>query len=266
ERAQDDDTAAGLEVLLEPVRVVRVVDVLEVRLVEHRQDVAGDAVEVGVELGPGVRRAGRVVGMADVDELRALVDRGEERVEVVAVVAKRHAARLGADLDRVDDVAREGRPAADDYVAGVEDGLRQAVDDAVRPCAERDLLEADVMPLGEGGAQAVPAAVRVAVQLVAGPRERLARGRERAERPLVRGELDDTLEPELALDLLYRLPRLVRDEVGERPAEEALLDLGHAHARSLRAPAVLLAASLAAEEPERARHGAERRSDERGVR
>ena len=71
EGPQDDHPAAALEVLLDTVRVVRVVDVLEVGLVEHGQDVLRHALEVGVELGARVRRAGRVVRQADVDDLRA---------------------------------------------------------------------------------------------------------------------------------------------------------------------------------------------------
>ena len=41
-RAQDEHVAAGLHVLLDPVRIVGLGHVLEVRLVEHREDVVGD--------------------------------------------------------------------------------------------------------------------------------------------------------------------------------------------------------------------------------
>src|SRR5207244_11487986 len=87
--------------------------------------------------------------------------------------------------------------------------------------------------------------------------------RERTEWVFGRGKLDDASPAECALDLLDRLPRLVRDEVGERPPEEALLDLGHA--RSLCAARALLVGSTAAEKPERAPHGAEERGDKRLV-
>ena len=93
----------------------------------------------------------------------------------------------------------------------------------VGPGADRDLLEANAVPFGERGAQAVRAAVRVAVQARRrSAADRLERLRERAERPFVRGELDDALEPELALHLLDRLARLVRDDPAsagrEKPA------------------------------------------------
>src|SRR6185437_12031501 len=50
---------------------------------------------------------------------------------------------------------------------------------------------------------------------------RLERRRERRKRPLVRGELDDVLQPELPLYRLDRLPRLVGHEAVDRGAEEA---------------------------------------------
>src|SRR4051795_4478137 len=158
--------------------------------------------------------------MAHVDELRARRDRLEERVEVIPVVAKGNANRARADLDRVEDVARERRPATDDLVAVVEGRLAQAVDDAVGPRADRDLLEADAVVCGERGAQLPRAAVGIAVQLTRAALEGFDRCREGRERALVRRELDDALEAEFALDFLDRLPGLVRDEVGDRAPEE----------------------------------------------
>src|SRR5207248_11386730 len=164
--------------------------------------------------------------VADVDDLRPLVDGVEERGEVVAVVAERNATDLRAELLRVDHVARERRPAAHDCVAGVERRLREAVDDPVGAGPERDLFEADPVPLRERLAQSVRASVRVAVELRRPARDRLERGREGRERPLVRRELDHALEAELALDLLDRLPRLVRDEAADGAPKEAVV--GHA--------------------------------------
>ena len=126
-----------------------------------------------------------------------------------------------AELQRVEHVARERRPAGDDLVARIERRQADVADDRVRAGADRDLLEADAVPLGERAAEALRAAVRIAVQLERRARDRLVRRRERPVRPLVRGELDDALEPELALDLLDRLARLVRDEPGEGGTDRA---------------------------------------------
>src|SRR5439155_11815577 len=139
----------------------------------------------------------------------------------------------GAELQRVDHVARKRGPAANDLVAGIERELRQVIDDPVRARAGRDLLETDVMSLGERRSQAVGAAVGVAVQLLGAPRERLERGRERPERALVRRQLDDTLEPELALHLLDRLAGLVGNDVANGRLEERIRDLCERHGPTL---------------------------------
>src|SRR6266498_819571 len=78
-----------------------------------------------------------------------------------------------------------------------------------------------VVPGGERGAQGVGAAVRVAVQFVPLRFECFERSGKRAERTLVRRELDDPLEAELPLHLLDRLAGLIGNELGERAAEKS---------------------------------------------
>ena len=114
----------------------------------------------------------------------------------------------------------------------------------------------DAVPLCERGPQRADAAVRVAVQLARGALDRLERRRERRERPLVRGELDDAVEPELALHLLDRLSRLVRDEIRDRAAEEPVTSLTRlvaGRARFLRQnsspPAIPASAAAIARDP-----------------
>ena len=82
------------------------------------------------------------------------------------------------------------------------------------------------MALGERGAEPPDAAVRVAVQLGERAVERLEGRRNGPNGALVGGELDAAGEAELALDLLDRLARLVRDEALDERSEEALGDLG----------------------------------------
>ena len=179
ERPQDDRAAALLHVLLDPVRVVRVVDVLGVGLVEHREHVRR-------EPGRTTRRPRRACSSC-----RSGCSGGRGR-RASSAARSRRASRRGRSgargaapcaatapiLARVDRVARERRPAADDLVAGLERRLRDRVDEAVRARAERDLLEADAVALGERGAQRVGAAVRVAVELRDRPLDRRARPRE----------------------------------------------------------------------------------------
>ncbi len=176
----------------------------------------GDALEVRVELRAIVRRPGRVVRRRDEDELRARRDRGEQSVEVDPLVGERDANGNAAELQWVEHVARERRPGCDHLVARVDEGLADVPDDRVGAGADRHLLEAHAVALCEGVPEAPGAAVRIAIELERRPRDRFLRIRKRPVRPLVGGELDDALEAELALHLLDRLARLVRDEPGER--------------------------------------------------
>src|SRR2546423_4489679 len=167
--------------------------------------------------------------MADIDELRAFGDGVEQRGKVVPVLFERDAHRLRAELEPVDDVARKRRPAADDLIAGIEHRLRDPVDQRVGAGPDRDFPELHTVPLRERRTKPVSPTVRIAVQLTRRALQRLERLRERPERPLVRSELDDALEPELALNLFDRLSRLVRDDVLERGPEKAGGNLPQRH-------------------------------------
>src|SRR5262249_15481307 len=116
------------------------------------------------------------------------------------------------------------RPAAHDLLTGIERRLREAVDQPVCARPYSDLLVAHAVLLRERRAQPPGAAVGVAVQLGDAAGERVERRRKGAERALVRGELDAALETELALHLLDRLARLVRNEALHGGPEEALCD------------------------------------------
>ncbi len=210
----------GRQIALDGVGIVEAVDVLEVRLVDDRQHMTGHAVEVRVELGERVHRSGRIVGVADVDELRLLRDRVEQCIEVVAQRSQRHPVHDGALLGGVDHVARERRPATHDFVAGVEDRLAEHVDAAVGTGADHNLTDIDKVALRQRFVKAVRAAIGIAVQLACGAFQRLAGGVKRPERPFVRRELDDAVETVFALAFLDRFPRLVgRQRCDARPKE-----------------------------------------------
>jgi hypothetical protein len=243
ERPQHHDRVSGLCILLDPVRVVRIVDVFEVRLVQHGQDVPGHGLEVRVELGPTDHRARGIVRVAEVDELRALGHCAEQRLRVVPMLPQRHLPDNGAELQRVEHVARKRRPAADDLVAGIEAREREVHHDSVRAGGRGDVPRVDSVTFGQGLAQAVEAPVRVAIQVADAARQSVGRGRERPVRPLVRRELDDTLEPQLAPHVAGRLSGLVGHDPFERRLEEGLGDAGQRavlHARTLSGPGRLL--------------------------
>ena len=82
------------------------------------------------------------------------------------------------------------------------------------------------MALGERLAEAEPTGVRVAVELAGCRLERGHRRRQRAERPLVGGELHDPLEPELGLELAHRALRPVRLYLDQCSAQRHASSLG----------------------------------------
>ena len=216
EGAQHEHVAALLHVLLDPVWVVRLVDVLEVRLVEDGENVARDALEEGVHLLARDHRPGRVVRVAEVDDLRAGGDRAEDALDVVGVVGERNTNRRRAQLERGERVARKGRPAEDDLVPRVERGERKVRDDRVGAGCHGDVGRLDAVLLGERLDEAPGASVGVAVELGKATLECLEGSREGPELPLVGGQLHHPLEAELALDLFDGLARLVRNELRER--------------------------------------------------
>src|SRR3989442_7962223 len=79
-----------------------------------------------------------------------------------------------------------------------------------RSVAEHDMVGRHAVLLGERLAQVEAAAVRVAVEVVERREDRLLHAVGWRQRVLVRRELDRVVDPELALQLLDRLARLVR--------------------------------------------------------
>src|SRR2546425_6316039 len=95
-------------------------------------------------------------------------------------------------------------------VAGPEEGPHEQLDQLVRAVAEHDMVGRHAVLLGERLAQVEAAAVRVAVEVVERREDRLLHSVGWRQRVLVRRELDRVVDPELALQLLDRLARLVR--------------------------------------------------------
>ena len=194
--------------------IVGVGDVVAVGLVDDDQDVLGDGVD---ESGEGVaadHRSRRVVGIADVGDLRPWSDPVGQPRQVVRAVDERNGRRRRAHLDRVEVVGDERRPAHDGLVARVEVGGREAPHDPVGPVPDRDHRAVDSVPRRQPFGQVV-AELRIAVQLGRLAGDRLERRRERPERALVRGQLHDPVEAQLAAHRGGRLPRLVRLQIGD---------------------------------------------------
>ena len=210
-----DARVARLDVLLEHVGVVVLEHVLGVGLVDHADDVLGQRVDEGAQGVAGDVGARRVVGVADVDQRRALGDGREHRVEVVDVVAAQgHRRRVRRLLLRGQGVGDEGRPGVDDLAARLEEGGGDVLDQHVGAGADRDHLGRQPAALGDHPHEGLR--VGVAVQVARLGLERGPRGGQRALGALVRRELDDRH----ALRHARRRPRHVDREVRHARAQE----------------------------------------------
>ena len=149
----------------------------------------------------------------------------EDGLEIEPIVAQRNAHGHAAELEGVEHVARKRRPAGDRLVARIERDHGQVADHRIRPRADRDVLEADAVPLRERVSEPPGPAVRIPVKLERRARDRLPGSRKRPERALVGRELDDALEPLLALDFLYGLAGLVGNEPGDGTADHRRIDV-----------------------------------------
>ena len=199
---------------LQRVRVIarahgRVTRIFEIRLVNHRHDLRRQRAQKRVELGARQPGTGRVVGVGDEHQPRLWTDGTAQGGEVVAPVFRRHGhgARAGGlGEDRIDGkgMLRE------QYLARRRhERTHGEVENVARTVAERDLPCRDA----EFRAQLLLEHEAVAVRVERNAVERRAQGgeraRARAERILVRGQLDGVLHAVLAFELLDWLAGLV---------------------------------------------------------
>ena len=200
---------------LDPLRAVGAQlwrQVLVVRLVEHRDDALGDAAQERLDLVRARQGAGRIVGIGDPGHVGLVVDRLGHRLEIVAVVLRRHHDRARAARLRGERIHRERVLGQHRGAAGSEEGERHQLEHVVRAVAEDDRRRVDAVARRERLLQLEAVAVGVARDPADRRLDRRASPRADAARVLVRGELDDAgfVEPHLARQLGDRLARLVR--------------------------------------------------------
>ena len=178
----------------------------------------------GGDLGGGQVGPGRVVGVADEDELGRRGHLGRHRVEVVDVaLGQRHADLARPGQRRQVRVHREGGPGVEDLGAGLAERLGGGEQDLAGAVADRDPGGLGLVALGDAAAQQGRVGVRVAVHRPGGGGDRLDHLRVRREGRLVGGELGDPAGG----DRLGRLPGRHTGLVARHAGE--LLGEGDAH-------------------------------------
>ena len=223
EGAQDDQVGDLGEQVDRRVGIVVRLE-LDVGLVEDHRHPRRHLLEEGGDRGGRVMRPGRVVRVADDQQLGRRGHLGGHRVEVVDVaLAERHADLTGAGQRRQVGVDRERGPGVDDLRPGLAERLGGGKQDLAGPVADRDPAGLGLVALGESLAQEGRVGVRVAVHRPGGALDRLDDLRVRRKGRLVGGQLGDLA----AGDLLGRLPGRDTGLVARNPGE--LLGEGDCH-------------------------------------
>ena len=153
-------------------------EVVEVGLVDHREDVLRETPDEGDQGVAGDRTPGGVVRGGDEEQPGARCDRRLEGSEIDMAVLERDEDRDRIALLGIADEARERRPGHDDLVSGLQDGLADVPDQGVRARGHGHLRGRHPVPRGESRRELVRAAPRIAVQPRHGCLDRLAAPRE----------------------------------------------------------------------------------------
>ena len=151
----------------------------------HPRDHLGDALS-------RVPRAGRVVGVREVEERRARLARGEkQRLGVLGVVAIGDGDELAAEARDVEGEGRIGAGRGDDGRAGGDEQADEEAEQTVDTLADDDVLRADAVVGGERGLQVAHLGVAVHPGLGGGVGHRGDGARRRAEDALVGADAGD---------------------------------------------------------------------------
>ena len=163
------------------------VDEVAQRLVEEHDDALGQGLEQRAQLVDGYELAGGVVGVAQGDEPRALVDRAQHGLRPEA--GHRHGAAAGTVGDgRVQAVRRPWR---DELVEGLEQRLRRRAQQLRGAVAHDQALLRHPEVVRQLGAQRRGVAVQVAVQAATrGVGDGVDHGRGRVLGPRRRAEVE----------------------------------------------------------------------------
>ena len=186
--------------------------VFVVRLVEHDQYPLGHPAQKRFHRIRSRVRSGRIVRVRHPDNVRFVVDGTRHRLEVMAVILRRHDDRARAARLRREWVDGKRVLRHDGGAAGPEEGKREELEHVIRAVAEHDGQEVDAVALRERLLQLEAVAVRIARDITERRVDCRPRARPDAARVLVGGELDDAalIETHLARQLGNRLSGLIR--------------------------------------------------------
>ena len=175
---------------LEPGLVVVAPDVFGVGGVEHQQHGFGQRAAQSLDFVERQIGAGRIVGVGDEDDLRARAHRGEDRVDVRRVVLFAGYDRRPAGRQRRNRIDQEAVGGVDRLLARPEKGLRQEMQQFVRPRPADDARRVEAERAADRLAQFGGGPVRIILKMMADSIIGRDRMRAWSERRLVGGEFE----------------------------------------------------------------------------
>ena len=196
------------------------IGVLDIGFVDDRENALGQQTQEPLELGLCDVAAGRVVRVRDEEKL-GLGGYGVEQIVDVPmqVVAKRDGGEGELLGDGTDSVAGKRRMTEDRVIAAARKDAADQVDELVRAVPETELLRRYAVMDRKRLAELVASRVGVTLESEVDGAQGLDGLRRRTIRVLVRGELHDVADAELAPELVFGFAGLVRrqrEDVGCR--------------------------------------------------
>ena len=171
--------------IIERVGIVRPLHVIMVGLVQHHENARWKGFEEPVKLFRRKHGSGRVVRIAQVDDLGALRHGALNGSQIAGEIA--HGGRDQTCTHFLDGspVNVKRRLRSDPFIPGGQKGLGHKLDEVGGACTQNHLIHLQLVILGKRFAQVIAVSVRIKVQLLQRFFHRPKRCRRRAERILV---------------------------------------------------------------------------------
>ena len=186
--------------------------VFVVGLVQHDHHPGGHLGQEGFDGRGRQEGAGRIVGIGDEHQSGVGRDRRRHRIEVVAVVARRHDDRARTDFLGGQCIHRERILRVDDRFARLDKRMRGQFEGVIGAIAQRDPAGRHIVAAGQRRLELETVRIGIAAELAERRHDGLARRIRHAQRVLVGRELDDAVftQAVLAREFGNGLARLVR--------------------------------------------------------
>ena len=161
-----------------------------VSLVENDQNVTGNFLQERRKFVMAEGRAGRIIGVSDINDAGLRRNGGSDRIEIEGVIAKRRLDEISAAGPNSDRKQRERALAGNPVETGTKQHAGGEVDDLTGAQAHKHLLGAHIVAQGQHFTKTLAATIGIPVRFSQRPPRGFHSFGRRPERILVRSQLD----------------------------------------------------------------------------